>query len=184
MGWLVDATNETITQGSVIDGIQWGLEPNPLGIVLSNPCDLEWGNASYLLVASLIPAKKTIQISKEYQQKVENFKNNELSKSKWKSFSNYFTQFVNNQNIIRYFFINPTKVIKAPLFFVDFQHIITIPIDKKDTLETVAKLPSPFREKMIMHFSSYISRLGLDRENMDELDSLITDLADPYYMAP
>ena len=80
--------------------------------------------------------------------------------------------------------MNHTKVIKAPLFFVDFQHIITIPIDKKDTLETVAKLPSPFREKMIMHFSSYISRIGVDRENMDELDSLITDLADPYYMAP
>ena len=142
---------------------------------------MEWEKASYLLVASLVPAKETIQMSKEFQQKVESVKDYVISKTKWKSFGVYLKQFINNQNIARYYFIDPTKAIEAPLLFVDFQHLLAIPILKKDNLEIVAKLPSPHTEKMISHFSSYISRIGVDRENKKDTEALINQLADPYH---
>ncbi|MDK2977991.1 MAG: hypothetical protein PWP52_705 [Bacteroidales bacterium] len=181
MSWLVKEENNIITQGTVLDNIPWELDPAPLGIVLSNPCDLEWGKASYLLVASLVPAKETIQMSKEFKQKVESAKDYVISKTKWKSFEVYLKQFINNQNIARYYFIDPTNAIEAPLLFVDFQHLLTIPIFKKDNLEIVAKLPSPHTEKMISHFSSYISRIGVDRENKEDAEALINQLAAPYH---
>ena len=185
MSWLIQEENDKIiTQGSVLDNIPWNLDPAPLGIVLSNPCDLEWGKASYILVASLIPAKETLQLSKEFQQKVSSAdESNKLSKSKWKPFGVYLKQFVNNQNIVRYYFIDPTKAIEAPLFFVDFQHLITVPIEQKDQLEIVAKLPTPHKEKMISHFASYVSRIGVDREIEETTEVLMNQLADPFHSA-
>jgi len=180
MSWLVPEEESKITQGTILDNIPWGLDPSPLGVVLSNPCDLEWGKASYILIASLVPARETIQLTKEFQQQVQNLKEKVVSPNKWDKLSKFFKPFINNQNITRYFFVDPTKVFDAPLFFVDFQHLFTLPFSKVTELEVIAKLPSPHREKMIVHFSSYISRIGVDREDQEETKIFINHLAEPY----
>lgn len=180
MSWLVDYDLDQLTQGVVVDNVPFGLNPNPLGIILSNPCDLEWNKASYILIASLIPAKDTIQSSSEFKQRVLNVTDNKLGKDKWKKLAAYISQFVHNVNIMRYFFVDPSKVFQAPSFFVDFQHIVTVPISSSNNLDPVGFLPSPHREKMIMHFSSYISRIGVDRVDDSSNDSLIAELAQPY----
>jgi len=180
MSWLVDYDLDQLTQGVVVDNIPFGLNPSPLGIILSNPCDLEWNKASYILIASLIPAKDTIQSSSEFKQKVLNATDNKLGMDKWKKLVAYLSQFVHNVNIMRYFFVDPSRVFQAPSFFVDFQHIVTVPISYSSNLEPVAFLPSPHREKMIMHFSSYVSRIGVDRIVEGSQESIISELAYPY----
>lgn len=180
MSWLVDYDLDQLTQGVVVDNVPFGLSPSPLGIILSNPCDLEWNKASYILIASLIPAKDTIQSSKEFKQQIQGATNNKLGKDKWKKLGAYISQFVHNVNIMRYFFVDPSRVFQAPSFFVDFQHIVTVPITYADKLEPIGFLPSPHREKMIVHFSSYISRIGVDRIDEASEGSIVSELATPY----
>lgn len=173
--------NNIITQGTVIDNVPWSLDPAPLGIVLSNPCDLEWGKASFLLVASLISAQDILQLSKEFKSKINTANiRKELTKSNWESLNNMIESYVHNKNVTRYFFINPKNVIDAPLLFVDFQNLITIPIENNIYLTIEAQLPSPHTEKMMIHFSSYISRIGVDRINEESTKVFIQEIASPF----
>jgi hypothetical protein len=174
--------NTYITQGTIVDNVPWSLDPAPLGIVLSNPCDLEWGKASFILIASLVPAQDTLQLSKEFKGKVSSANARfELTRSTWESLNSMIENYVHNKNVTRYFFINPKDVIDAPLLFVDFQNLITIPIENKENLAIIAQLPSPYIEKMIVHFSSYISRIGVDRISDERTKSFIQEIALPYY---
>lgn len=181
MSWL-EANTGMLTQGTVVDGVDWGEgKCNPLSIVLSNPCDLEHEKASFIMLAALIPASDTIQESKEFKEKIASANANcSLVKKKWDSLSNFLESYVLNKNVVRYFFINPKDVIDVPPLLIDFQLIKTIPFNEKNKLDLVAQLPSPFKEKMIVHFSSYISRIGVERSNPFEITSLITNLASPY----
>ena len=65
----VSESKGIITQGTIVDGVDWGRgEYNPLSIVISNACDLEHGNSSFLLVAALESAKDTLQNTDEFKQ--------------------------------------------------------------------------------------------------------------------
>jgi hypothetical protein len=66
------------------------------------------------------------------------------------------------------------------LFFVDFQLIISIPIDNASALQKIAQLSSPYVEQMIMHFSSYTSRIATDRMDNPQVEEILTLLSDPY----
>ena len=177
------ACSANITQGTVVDNVPWRVEPRPLGIVMSNPCDIEWDKASFILIASLIPAKETIHLSKSFQDKVSSANTQKELKSKtWESLNKMIETYVFNSNITRYFFIDPTDILTAPLFFVDFQHLITVPIDYTDGLEKVAQLPNPHVEKMIMHFASYVSRIGTGRFSSEKTQNFVDMLAHPYAM--
>jgi hypothetical protein len=180
----VKEPSDEIKQGMIVDRIPWPLEgPKPLGIVLSNPCDLEHNKASYLIVAALIPAKETIQLTNEFINRIQNPspENHAISKKKWDSISDLLESYIHNKNIVRYYFIDARPIIESPLFFVDFQLIISIPIDNANHLEKIAQLPSPFVEQMIMHFSSYTSRIGSDRLENDQVEEILTLLAHPYH---
>jgi hypothetical protein len=169
-----------IKQGTIVDGVPWPFDPKPLGIILSNPCDLELGKASYLLIASLIPAKETLQYSREFINKIDPT-NYTLKQRQWNSLKDIIVNYIHNKNIARYFFINPNNVITAPYLFIDFQHLLSIPIDGKETLISIAQLPSPYAEQMIVHFSSYISRIGVDRINDEKTEEIINEIASPYH---
>ncbi len=171
-----------ITQGSIVDGVKWGLgDVEPLGIVLSNPCDLEHGKASFFIVAALLAADETIKISKEYKDKtVSANSNNGLSSKAWTSFRKYLTEFIHNKNIVRYYFIDTADgIIDAPPLFVDFQLIKSIPIDTP--IDNVAQLPAPYVQQMIMHFVAYTSRIGVDRVDEFQEMKLVNELANPFY---
>lgn len=180
MGWLIIPSDFKITQGTVLDNIPWDYAPDLLGIVLSNPCDLQYDKASYFLLAALIPARETIQESKDFIQRVEGVKDFKLKKKTFDKLPGFMEQFIHNKNIIRYFFIDPSKALSTPPFFVDFQNLITIPISHQKNLKVIAQLPSPHREKMIMHFASYISRIGVERLDKIRTKELVSELVNPY----
>lgn len=176
MAYLVEGV-DSIAQGSVLLGVDWGLNPNPLSIVLSNECDLINGKASYIIVAALVAAKETITESEEYKNKVQGITDNELSKGKWDTLKKFLDGYIYNKGVTRYYFIDPAEAIDAPCFLVDFQHIQSIPIEDTDCLEVVASLPSPFKEQMMVQFASYTARIPVDRES--DTTAIIEGLIDP-----
>lgn len=171
MQWVVE-NNDKITQGSIVSGVSWGNGDNdpPLSIVLSNACDFENNKLSYLTVAALIPAKETLEATKEYRSKVEGADESfAMKKSAWEKFIVYLQGFIHNKNISRYFLIDTKPTIDAPILLADFQRIMSIPADKAEELICEGQLDHPHVEKMISHFVSYMGRIPTDRsEGADE----------------
>lgn len=182
MAWLTEYDTGEITQGTIVDSVPWKMDEAPLGIVLTNACDVEWNKASYLLIASLLPAKDILQNSTNFEQITKSAdEENKLSKTKSKSLDSFLRDFIHNTNIVRYFFIDPTPVYPSlPHFFVDFQHLLTIPYSEKVSLSTFAQLDSPHREKLILHFSSYVSRIAVDRVDNTTYMNTLRALSEPY----
>ena len=117
MAHLVDGTDE-IAQGAILVGVDWGLDPNPLSIVLSNECDLINGKASFIIVAALVEAKETITGSEEYKNKTQGITDNEVGKSKWETIKKFLDGYIYNKGITRYFFINPADAIYWWIFSI------------------------------------------------------------------
>jgi hypothetical protein len=63
---------------------------------------------------------------------------------------------------------------------VDFQFVLSIPIVEIEKLNKIAQLSSPFVEQMIVHFSSYTSRIAVDRCETPQKDEIISKLIEPY----
>ena len=182
MSWIEPSSNNILSQGTIVDNVEWGLNPNPLGVVLSNACDLEWDKASFILIACLIPAGETIQLSKEFiDKRGDVLSDNTISRSRWETLTKYLTGYIHNVNINRYFFVDPTKVIDCPYLLVDFQKLLTIPVEQKESLMIVGNVPSPHKEKMIMHFASYVSRIGVDRVDQDQTALISTSMLNPLH---
>jgi hypothetical protein len=179
MSKLISNEELVFTQGTVVDNVRWGLDPCPLGIILSNPCDLEHEKASFILIAALLPATEILTNSVEYKSKIGDPDKGTLSKNKWENLKKYLSSYVHNANVTRYFFIDPNPAFTSPLLFVDFQLVTSVPISDKEGLQIIGRLPSPYVEKMIMHFSSYVSRIGVDRVEDPELERICRELIVP-----
>ena len=175
MAHLVEGN--TLSQGAILDGVDWGLEPNPLSIVLTNECDFVNGNASYVIVAAIVSAKETITGSEEYKNKIEGISDSTVGKKKWEVLRNFLEKYIYNKGVTRYYFIDPADVLDAPYFFVDFQHIQSIPIDSAKYLEVIAQLPTPFKEQMMVQFASYTARIPVDRA--DDTTAIVDDIISP-----
>lgn len=181
MSWIIKATDH-ITQGSIVYGIDWGMgESNPLSIVLSNACDLSHNKCSFLIVLALLPAQETLSSSKEFLSIVDsaNAKKGLTSKS-WKALCDFLKGYIHNKNICRYYFIDPSAEIDAPLLVADFQMIKSVEFNKIDQLENLAQLPPPFIEQLIIHFASYTARIPSDRVNEESETKLVEELACGY----
>ncbi len=172
---------DKFSQGSVLDGVDWGLgESNPLSIVLSNECDLINDKASYIVVAALVSAKTTIINSKEYISRIEGYNRGEVGKDKWKKLKDFIDGYIYNKGITRYFFINPRPILEAPFLFVDFQHITSIPFIECKDLETIAQLPSPYKEQMMVQFASYTARIPVDRD--EDTSLIVEEIVEPIHV--
>lgn len=181
MEWI-EVTEGIITQGSIVEGVDWGFGNNnpPLSIVLSNACDLENGKCSYLIVLALVEASSTLRESREFISLVKDANTDgAMSKKQWKSLVNFFEGYIHNKNVCRYYFMD-LELIEAPLMLADFQLIQSIPYEKVVDLKKVAQLKSPFKEQMIVHFSAYTSRIPSDRVTKEKSDNYIDDLAMGY----
>lgn len=170
----------SITQGTVVDNAQWGDDPNPLSIVLSNACDFENDKLGYVILAALVPASDTIVNSKEFLGKVSSVtEDNIISGSKLKkAIISLLENYIYNKTINRYYFLDPTVVLGCPPLLVDFQRIQSIGYANIKSLEGVAQLDSPYKEEMIMRFVSYTARIPVNRERYN--DTLINSLITPY----
>lgn len=82
MSVLQPASGE-IDQGSVLDGVPWSLEAPPLGIALTNTCDLEHDKADFLILAALKPAKAIIQQSKDFKSRLDGAEGDVLRRKAW-----------------------------------------------------------------------------------------------------
>jgi hypothetical protein len=179
---FVKSPAEQVKQGMIVDQIPWDIDgPKPLGIILSNPCDLEHDKASFLLIAALVPAKETFQASNEFQDRIQGRGNFQLGRKQWDNLCKLIETYIHNKNIVRYYFIDPRPLIEEPMFFVDFQFIISIPFYKSSMLDRVAQLSSPFVEQMITHFAAYTSRIAGERADGSQLEEVISEIAQPYY---
>ena len=144
MQWVVEAKGE-ITQGSIVDGVDWGHGDDnpPLSIVLSNACDFENEKLGFVTVAALVPAKETLEMTKEYREKVDSAgAEHELAKKPWDSFCKYLVSFIHNTKVGRYYFFDPRPTIEAPLLLVDFQQIRSLDLSVIADLDIVGQLGS------------------------------------------
>lgn len=181
MQWVSKALDK-ITQGSIIDGVDWGLgDENPLSIVLSNACDLEHRKCSFLIVLALLPASETLSNSKEFISKVESADNNKgLGSKAWNSLCEFLKGYIHNKNICRYYFFDPRPELDVEPLVVDFQMIRSVPFAKIGELERLAQLSSPFVEQMVVHFAGYTARIPSDRVDDDEEKKLLAELTCGY----
>lgn len=165
-------------QGAVLNGVDWGLSHNPLSIVLTSECDIIHKKASYIIVASLVPAKEVITQSHEYIELIQGVNQDGVSAKKWEKISNFLNNYIHNKGITRYYFIDPAEAFEAPYLFVDFQHLRSIPYSDACKLEILAKLPTPYKEQMIVQFTSYLARIPVDRteDTTEIIEKIITPL--------
>ena len=179
--WLSESTGQ-ITQGTIVDGVDWGRgENNPLSIVISNACDLEHGNSNFLLVAALESAADVLQQTDEFKGKVKDAnENKELSKKQWVSLGNFFLNYIHNKNVCRHFFFDPRPVIDLCCLVVDFQQIKSIEMDMVHRLSIEGQMNHPFVEQMMMRFTSYTSRIPVDRVNSEMEAIYIRELAQDF----
>ncbi len=172
-------SGDEFTQGAVLDDLPWGRSDGPLGIVLSNPCDLERDKAAYVVVAALVPAKAVIHSSNEVRSLVKDAdERGVLSKKQWRALERKLERYVHNADITRYFLVD-ASLLGLNFLLVDFQSVLSVSYDEisKDVL---AGLPRPYREKMIMHYASYVSRIAVDRREGAELRGATRELAEPF----
>lgn len=169
-----------ITQGTIIDGVDWGLgDDNPLSIVISNACDLEHDHSGFLMVAALEVAANVLRSSKEFQSIVGNSIDGQIKRKQWESLMRFFEGYIHNKNICRYFFFDPRPVIDLDCVMVDFQHIKSLSLDC-NTLEPIGQMNHPFVEQMMMRFTSYVARIPVDRPDHDKEQEYIKELAGEY----
>ena len=167
-----------LTQGTIADGVDWGLgDDNPLSIVISNACDLEHGHSGFLMVAALEPAALVLGASKEYQSIVKDSANGTLKKKQWDSLVRFLKGYIHNKNICRHFFFDPRPVIDMDCLVVDFQHIRSLDLDNIAKVEPIGQMNHPFVEQMMMRFTSYVARIPVDRPTEDDEQKYITELA-------
>lgn len=181
MIWITEPADK-ITQGSIVDGIKWGVGDIPLSIVLSNACDLSHEKSSFLIVAALVPALEVLSRSKEFHNLTNGATEDKaLSSGQWKSLSNMLKSYIHNKNICRYYFFDPQPVIDCGLLLVDFQLIQSVPIENIDKFENVGQMKSPFTEQMMMRFTSYTARIPSDRVGDKLEEKYIQELSDGYH---
>lgn len=159
-----------ITQGTIIDGVDWGREEgnNPLSIVISNACDLEHKNSNFLLVAALESATDVLQQTTEFKGKVKDANSNkELTQKQWKSLENFLLNYIHNKNVCRHYFFDPRPILDMDCLVVDFQQIRSIEINQIPNFSMEGQMNHPFVEQMMMRFTSYTSRIPVDRVNSE-----------------
>lgn len=169
-----------ITQGTIIDGVDWGLgDDNPLSIVISNACDLENDHSGFLMVAALEVAANVLRSSKEFQSIVKDSTDGQLKRKQWESLKRFFEGYIHNKNICRHFFFDPRPVIDLDCVVVDFQHIKSLSLDF-NALEPIGQMNHPFVEQMMMRFTSYVARIPVDRPDHGAEQEYIKELAGEY----
>lgn len=181
----VSEHNGIITQGTIIDGVDWGRgDLNPLSIVLSNACDLEHGKSNFLIVAALDSATDVIQETKEFKGLVKDFEGKTPSKNQRKALCTFLLNYIHNKNICRFYFFDPRPIIDLGCLIVDFQQVMSVEYHKTSAFSLEGQLNHPFVEQMMMHFTSYTSRIAVDRVNEDMENYYFSELADGYHLMP
>lgn len=170
-----------LDQGSVLDGVPWRLEAPPLGIIISNTCDLEHDKAEFVIVAALKPAREIIQASRDFQSKLDGAEGKTLRRKPWNSLTELLEDLVYNNSVRRYYFLDGREALELDPLLVDFQQLVSVPIAQAKDLPMRAVLPSPDREKLVVHFASYMSRIGVDRQSADRVQRLTEILSEPYH---
>lgn len=165
-----------LNQGAIVDGIDWGVEDNPLGVVLSNACDLEHGKSSYIIVAAIVSAKDTISNTKEYLS-IANEETKSLTSNQKKALRELLGRYIHNKDICRYYFFDTEPIIDLGLSLVDFQRITSIDWETANNLEVIAQLSHPFVEQMMMRFVAYTSRIPSDRVDNETEASYLQELS-------
>lgn len=177
MDWITRTDDlANLTQGSIVDGIDWGQEDNPVSIVLSNACDIEHSHTSYLLVAALYPASDLIFSSREFLGETKNKKISQLTSGEKKAVKKLLSNYIHHKTINRYYFIDCRDSDLGMYMMVDFHHIQSVPIGYKDNLTLIANLNSPLKEQMMIQYISHTGRIPTDRVNSEEENLIIDEL--------
>jgi len=181
--WVKVSTDKKIRQGSIIHGVNfgYGIDRSPLGIVLTDQCDLQNGKCSFLIVAALYDASDRLFNTKEFQNIFQNAENDGEGKKilKKKTVKGFLEKFVTNKNITRFYFIDPRPCIDefTPGLVVDFQHIISVPYSDDLKFDIYCDLDHPFIEQMMMQFVSYTARIPSNRVTDQVIEQYVNEFA-------
>lgn len=181
MSIWISEFNGDFTQGTIVDGVDWGLgDDNPLSIVITNACDLEHDHSGFLMVAALEPAAEVLGASKEFQSLVKDSTDGLLKRKQWDALTRFLKDYIHNKNICRHFFFDPRPVLDMDCVVVDFQHIRSLDLEQLNSLEPIGQMKHPFIEQMMMRFTSYVARIPVDRPDDEEEQKYIKELAGIY----
>lgn len=175
--WL-EVWNGNIVQGAIVECPEWkvGDAQIPLGVVLSNECDLEHDKCGYVMLLGLVDASLVITSSKEYLAISPEESQKKRTNKQEKAINEYLASFIHNKDIRRYYFIGSEPEIGTPSMVIDFQLIKSIPFIEAATLHPIARIRSPFKEQMIVHFAGYTSRIPSDRVPQETELNIINSL--------
>lgn len=182
MNWVIDSECKKITQGTILEGVDFGQEENPLCIVLSNACDFENDKLGYVTVAVLVPASDTLLETREVSSIIEDIKEGKPTKKQKDSLRRICEDKICNKTIGRYYYFDPSPVLSAPAFFVDFQNVVSLVLKEfsesvgQGIISPIGQLAHPFVEQMMSHYASYIGRVPSDRPSEGEMRDLINAL--------
>ena len=104
----------------------------------------------------------------------------ELTKRQWKSLEGFLLNYIHNKNVCRHFFFDPRPIIDMDCLVVDFQQIKSIEMDRIPDLDMVGQMNHPFVEQMMMRFTSYTSRIPVDRVDSEKEKMYIKELSDGF----
>jgi hypothetical protein len=173
--------SDQLNFGSIVEGVPWPDENEfPVGVVLTNPCDLEHDKADYIMIGGLRDAR-LLQQSSDFVDRVGGPPSaTVLSKSKSDKVVKLIANYVHNIGIARYFFLDVSQIMDDPAYvLIDFQRIITVR-NNDHGLTPIGIIPSPYSEKLISHYSAYVSRIGVDRVDAETLRTICQYIANSY----
>jgi hypothetical protein len=106
------------------------------------------------------------------------------SKTKSDKLEKFVGKLIDNDEPRRNFYLKGMPQIGLPDSFIDFQQITSIPFDHvQKHAKVIAKLNSPWREKLATHYAGYMMRIGVERIEGAARTQIIENLTAPIKLA-
>lgn len=178
---------DSIDQGTILEGVNHPSMPSlKIAIALNPTCLFHQGKADSIVLAYLIPAKYILERNEEFKQQTEALGETVIdgsevvNKKKSDSIRKFIGKLIDNDEPRRHFYIQGVERIGLPDCFVDFQQVTSVPFDSVVANSSIiAKLSTPWREKLATHYAGYMMRIGVDRFVGETREKIIAGMVTP-----
>lgn len=184
--------DENIDQGHIITGLA-----NPcfatlqVSVVLNPTCLFSNHKVDSIVLAYLIPAKYVLERNRQWRTFLDSLPERcriggeDISRKKQGSVENVLGMLIDNDEPRRHFYLGALEEVGLGDVFVDFQQVSSFPLATMAAkVKIIAKVRSPFREKLATHYAGYMMRIGVDRYHGADRARILSALAAPVRMPP
>ena len=183
---------DRIDQGSILSGIQHPVFHSlKISVVLNPTCLIHNGKADSLILAYLVPAHFIIERNEDIQQHIHGLDEksaggiNIVGNKKSESIRKTIGKLIDNDEPRRHFYVRGLDHISLPDTFIDFQQVASFPFDQVTTgARILAKLRTPWREKLATHYAGYMMRIGVQRFEGEIREKIVSSMISPIKLTP